>query len=95
MTIKTLADCAPDDVTECAHCDEVLPTTAKAELNGNAVIVWCPACGCMTPFPTLDKKARRGFPRTGLNDRALHPNRRAVNSTPVASRRRRRIPVVP
>ena len=51
-TVKTLADCdCGDDVPECFHCEEEFPQTAKAERNGDYLIVYCPSCGCMTPFP--------------------------------------------
>jgi len=48
--VKTLADVTPDGIPQCFHCDESFPTTAKAEIQGEKIVVTCPACGCLTPF---------------------------------------------
>lgn len=55
MTVRTLGDVSFDGggVAECFHCDELLPLTATAELDGDAVVVTCPKCGCFTPFKVL------------------------------------------
>lgn len=50
-TIKTLADVDPHGIPECLHCGIVMDATSKASLEGNAVVVYCRACGCLTPFP--------------------------------------------
>jgi len=49
--VKTLADCECEGDPICFHCDERLPDTATVERQGRAVVVYCPKCGCMTPFP--------------------------------------------
>lgn len=47
----TLADIECEGQPECFHCESELPKSAKAERNGDYIIVYCPSCGCMTPFP--------------------------------------------
>jgi transcription elongation factor Elf1 len=49
--VRTLADVKYDGKPECFHCDIRLPKTAKADRQGSAIVVTCPKCGCMTPFP--------------------------------------------
>jgi len=49
--VKTLADLSYDSTPECFHCDAELPRESKAERQGDAIVVWCPNCGNMTPFP--------------------------------------------
>jgi hypothetical protein len=46
----TLAECECDGTPECFHCEEDLPKHSRVERNGDSVIVYCPGCGCMTPF---------------------------------------------
>jgi hypothetical protein len=50
-TVKTLADCNFNGNPECFHYEARLPKTAEAELSGKNVLVYCPKCGCTTPFP--------------------------------------------
>lgn len=54
--IKHVSDCEFDGTPECFHCDRELPPQAPAELQGNAVVVVCPGCGCLTPFPIAQEK---------------------------------------
>jgi hypothetical protein len=56
----TLADCQPDGVPECFHCERKLPKRSRVEDKWDAVIVWCPYCGCMTPFPTERPRREAG-----------------------------------
>lgn len=52
----TLADCTIPIPLICLHCDKRLPKKAPIQVDSDSVIVWCPKCGCMTPFH-LEKTA--------------------------------------
>jgi hypothetical protein len=53
-TVAVLSDVTCDGYPDCHHCGEALPPDAKAQLQGLAVVVTCPYCFCMTPFPLND-----------------------------------------
>jgi hypothetical protein len=51
----TLGDISKDGKPECFHCEAILPNGSRCEVQGDYLIVYCPACKCMTPFALAKK----------------------------------------
>ena len=52
LPVKALVDVVVNGgEPECFHCEEKLPPNSKAERSGECIVVTCPYCFCLTPFP--------------------------------------------